>query len=424
MQSPTTAQPTGRVAPAGSQYGRLERAARDLDAPFGVVDLEALAANADDLVRRAAGTPIRVASKSIRVRAILDRVLARPGYRGVLAYSLREALWLGLDDIVIGYPTTDRGALRELAADPKAAERITLMVDSVDQLDFIDRTVGRGVGSGVGSGLGSGVGSGRAELRLCLDLDASLRPWGDRLHLGPRRSPLHSPEQAGELARVISRRPGFRLVGLMAYEGQVAGLQDRPKGQPVKGGIVRALKKRSVPELAERRTAAVAAVRAEADLEFVNGGGTGSIETTVAEPAVTEVAAGSGLFTPGLFDGYDAFRPDPAAFFALEVGRRPARGIVTLTGGGWVASGPAGRDRLPIPTYPAGLSLIGSEGAGEVQTPLTGAAADGLAIGDRVWFRHAKAGELCERLDELHLVEGDEVTAVVPTYRGEGKTFL
>ncbi len=247
MQRPTTGRPTGSIATAGSRYERLERATSDLDAPLGVVDLDALDANATDLLRRAAGTPVRVASKSVRCRAILERVLARPGFRGVLAYSLSEALWLGLDDVVVGYPTTERAALRRLASEPKAAERITLMVDSVEQLDFIDGVTG----------------ARRAKLRVCLDLDASLRPWGDRLHLGPRRSPLHDPEQAAELARTITARPGFRLVGLMAYEGQVAGLQDHPKGQPLKGGIVRALKKASVAELAERRTAAVAAVQAE-----------------------------------------------------------------------------------------------------------------------------------------------------------------
>jgi D-serine deaminase-like pyridoxal phosphate-dependent protein len=59
-----------------------------------------------------------------------------------------------------------------------------------------------------------------------------------------------------------------------------------------------------------------------------------------------------------------------------------------------------------------------------VQTPLLGSAADDLLIGDKVWFRHAKAGELCERFAELQLIEGERVTAAVPTYRGEGKTFL
>ena len=139
---------------------------------------------------------------------------------------------------------------------------------------------------------------------------------------------------------------------------------------------------------------------------------------------MTEVAAGSGLYAPALFDGYDAFRARPAAFFGLDVTRRPAPGVVTVIGGGWVASGPAGRDRLPVPALPVGLRLLGAEGAGEVQTPLTGAPARRLAVGDRVWFRHAKAGELCEHVDVLHLVQGDAVVETVPTYRGEGMTSL
>jgi D-serine deaminase-like pyridoxal phosphate-dependent protein len=179
----------------------------------------------------------------------------------------------------------------------------------------------------------------------------------------------------------------------------------------------------SARELALRRAEAVAAVRAVAPLEFVNGGGTGSLERTTAEEAVTELAAGSGLYSPGLFDGYRSFRGRPAALFALAVTRRPAPGLVTVASGGWIASGPPGADRVPIPTYPAGLKLVPSEGAGEVQTPLRGDAADGLRIGDRVWFRHAKAGELCEHVDVLHLVAGDAVTDVVPTYRGEGRAF-
>ncbi len=47
-----------------------------------------------------------------------------------------------------------------------------------------------------------------------------------------------------------------------------------------------------------------------------------------------------------------------------------------------------------------------------------------VGLGDRVWFRHAKAGELCERVNELHLVRGGAVVDVVPTYRGEGRAFL
>jgi D-serine deaminase-like pyridoxal phosphate-dependent protein len=178
-------------------------------------------------------------------------------------------------------------------------------------------------------------------------------------------------------------------------------------------------------ELAERRAEAVRAVRAVVPgLEFVNGGGTGSVQHTAAEDAVTEIGAGSGLYVPRLFDNYTSFSGRPAALFAQPVVRRPGVGVVTVLGGGYPASGAAGADRSPVPYLPEGLRYDPQEGAGEVQTPLLGSPADDLLIGDKVWFRHAKAGELCERFDALHLVEGDAVTATVPTYRGEGHTFL
>ncbi|MCW2812731.1 MAG: amino acid deaminase/aldolase [Nocardioides sp.] len=295
-----------------------------------------------------------MASKSVRCRALLDRVLAREEYAGLLAFTLAEALWLAEEheDVVVGYPTAERGALRELAADPVLLERVTLMVDSVESLDLVRTTVAQV----------------EVPIRVCLDLDASLRLAGDRVHLGPRRSPVHSVDQAVALARVVADDPAFALVGLMAYEGQVAGLQDRPAGgllQAARGLAVRRLKRASVAELTERRGAVVAAVRRLADLELVNGGGTGSIETTVADPSVTEVAAGSGLLAPALFDGYDSFTPVPAALFGLAVTRRPGPGLVTVAGGGWIASGAAGPDRLPVPTYPEGLRMLGAEGAGE-----------------------------------------------------------
>jgi D-serine deaminase-like pyridoxal phosphate-dependent protein len=208
----------------------------------------------------------------------------------------------------------------------------------------------------------------------------------------------------------------------MAYEAQIAGLGDAGRGP--RSIAIRALQSRSRAELAERRAAAVAAVREVAPLEFVNGGGTGSVESTAAEDAVTEVTAGSGLFGSALFDHYRAWQPQPAALFALPVVRRPGPGVVTVLGGGWVASGPPGRDRLPVPWLPTGLRLDGLEGAGEVQTPLRGPAADRLAVGDRVWFRHAKAGELCEHVDSLHVVDGDALAGAVATYRGEGQAFL
>ncbi|PZF91018.1 alanine racemase [Micromonospora deserti] len=393
--------------------GRLDRATAHLDPPYAVVDLAAFDANAAALADRAAGKPVRVASKSVRARELISRALGRPGWHGVMAFTLPEAIWLvrtGVStDVLVAYPTADRTALAELAADPALAAAVTLMVDGVDQLDLVDAVRAPGH---------------RPELRVCLDLDASWRPLRGRVHIGVRRSPLHSARDTGAFAAAVAGRAGFRLVGLMAYEAQIAGLGDAPPGRAVRGGAIRLAQRGSYRELLARRGAAVAAVREHADLEFVNGGGTGSVAATSADPAVTEVTAGSGLYGPTLFDAYRAWRPTPAAFFACAVVRRPAPGLATVLGGGWIASGPAERSRLPRPWLPAGLKLIGTEGAGEVQTPLTGTAAATLRVGDRVWFRHAKAGELAEHVNELHLVDGDVVVATVPTYRGEGHAFL
>ena len=400
------------VADPAAARARLDAATAHLDPPLGVLDLDALDANADDLVRRAAGRPIRVASKSVRSRAVLRRVLARPGFAGVLGYSLAEALWLagGEDpvstDVVVGYPTVDRRALRRLAADEQAAARVTLMVDSVEQLDVLDAVAPPGT---------------RPTVRVCLDLDASWRLGP--AHVGVRRSPVHTPDDARSLAQALVARPGIALVGVMAYEAQIAGLGDSPAGRRLRGLAVRRMQQASARELVGRRAAAVTAVRGIAELEFVNGGGTGSLERTTTEAAVTELAAGSGLYSPTLFDAYRSFRGRPAALFALPVTRRPAPGMVTVAGGGWIASGPPGTDRVPVPTHPAGLRLVPTEGAGEVQTPLRGPGTADLRVGDRVWFRHAKAGELCERVDLLHAVAGDAVVDALPTYRGEGRTF-
>ena len=388
----------------------LTAATAHLDAPVGALHLGALRHNAHDMRRRANGTPIRVASKSIRVREVVEALLRLPGYRGVLAYTLAEALWLAdtVDDVVVGYPTAERGSIRRLALDPDLAGRITLMVDSPDQLDLVDSVLPPGA---------------REPIRVCLELDAS---WDAPVlgHIGVRRSPVHDPSEAGALAAYIANRAGFELVGMMSYEAQIAGVATRPVGRPVDGAVNRWMQSRSMPELVERRARAVAAVREHADLEFVNGGGTGSLEATAADASITEIAAGSGIFGGHLFDGYTQFTPAPAAAFALDVVRRPAPEHVTVLGGGWVASGPPAVDRLPRPVWPDGLRMEPREMAGEVQTPLRGAAARRLRVGDRVWFRHTKSGELSEHLDTFAVVDGDVVVAVVPTYRGEGKAFL
>ncbi|MFJ3105601.1 amino acid deaminase/aldolase [Streptomyces sp. NPDC086835] len=400
------------MTPRSADRARYDKATAHLDAPVAIVDLEAFDANAGDLVRRAAGKPVRVASKSVRCRALLERVLAMDGFAGIMSFTLDESIWLarsGFDDVLLAYPSADRAGFAELAGDPKLAAAVTVMVDDPEQLELIDASRAGGT----------------EEIRLCLELDTALHLLGGRVRVGARRSPLREPARLAEMARSIARRPGFRLVGLMAYEGHVAGVGDSVAGSPVRSRAVRLMQRAARKELAARRAAVVRAVRAvEPGLEFVNGGGTGSVQHTAAEDAVTEIAAGSGLYAPRLFDNYTSFTARPAALFAQPVVRRPGVGAVTVLGGGYPASGAAGRDRLPVPWLPEGLRYDPQEGAGEVQTPLLGPPADDLLIGDKVWFRHAKAGELCERFDALHLVDGDRVTGTAPTYRGEGRTFL
>lgn len=387
----------------------LHATGETLPTPAMVVDLDAFDDNADDLVRRAAGKPIRVASKSVRVPALLRRALGHEGIRGILSFTLREALWLyeqGIsDDIVVAYPTVDRTALGRLVASPGAASAITLMVDDPAHLDLVDSTRH----------------SLAVPIRVAIDVDAGLRIGGQ--HVGPKRSPLQDPGSVVALAHRIIERRGFRLVGVMTYEGQVAGLPDVVPSQRARSLIVRGLKQATHSQLEVRRRQVADALSGVVELEFWNAGGSGSVETTAQDPMVTEVAAGSGLLVPTLFDHYQSFDPVPAAVFALPVVRRPSPGIATVHGGGLVASGASGRDRLPVPWIPEGLHLTTLEGAGEVQTPLTGPAAARLQIGDLVWFRHAKAGEVFEHANDVRLLAGDRFNGTVETYRGLGLAF-
>jgi D-serine deaminase-like pyridoxal phosphate-dependent protein len=397
-----------------SYWPSLTAATAGLETPIGAISLPALAHNTFTMLDRAAAhsspaKPIRVASKSVRVRGIIEAVLAVPGYAGVLAYTLPEALWLAktIPDVVVGYPTADREALKVLGTDAKLNSRVTIMIDSVAHLDLVDAAIAP---------------TKRKPIRVAIELDSS---WDSALigHTGVFRSPVHEPEAARALAEIVVARPGFTLVGMMGYEAQIAGLANKPSSK-IRGFLVREIQRRSVAELADRRGRAVAAVREVADLEFVNGGGTGSIESTAADESVTEIAAGSGLFGPHLFDQYAHFAPAPAAAFALSVVRKPTPKMATLLGGGWIASGPPSADRLPQVAWPQGMTMLPNEMAGEVQTPLRGAAAAALQTGDRVWLRHTKAGEISEHLNSFAVVDAGKIVETYPTYRGEGKAFL
>jgi D-serine deaminase-like pyridoxal phosphate-dependent protein len=405
-------------------YEELESIFAGVDAPFALVDLDAMWSNGEEILARAQGTPIRVASKSVRCRALLGEILERtwpprpagpgagagPPFRGLMTFTLPESLWLhghGFRDLLLAYPTADRGALAELARLETDRAPI-LMVDSVEQLDYVE----------------SAAGPGAQPIRVSIELDVGWWPLGGRVKVGAKRSPVRTPEQAQALAREIAARPRFALDALMGYEAHIAGLGDHPLGKRMQAPLIRLMKRRSAAEIAERRAAVVAAVREVAPVPIVNGGGTGSVHLTRREPVITEITAGSGFFAPTLFDRYADFELTPAAMFAMPVVRRPSGAVATLLGGGYHASGAAGLDRLPTPYLPRGLRLAPQEGAGEVQTPVLGAAAASLRIGDRVYLRHAKAGELCERFDRLYLVSGEEIVDEVPTYRGEGRCEL
>ncbi|MDO5644112.1 MAG: alanine racemase [Dermabacter sp.] len=404
------------MARPGSIAEAIQRCEDALDAaglsgrPVAVLDLDAFDANARDLARRARRVSVRVASKSLRVMALIRRASAQLR-GGVLAYSLAEALDQsahGIRDIVVAYPCVNASEIARLAADPEARDHVSLMVDSLAHARLLAHAARPSMGVG-------------KSLRVVIDLDVSYAPTSG-IHLGARRSPLRTPAQARTLAREISQIPELRLVGLMGYEGQIAGVASGGFG-PARLAT-RAMQAVSGRELNRRRAACVAAIAEVCPLEFVNGGGTGSIESTIRDASVTEVAAGSGLVGPTLFDSYARFRPEPALFLGFPVVRRPAPSIATVAGGGWIASGPVGADRSPLPVHPPGLHLLPLEGAGEVQTPVAGPAAAHLRLGDTVWMRHAKAGEPAEHVNEYVLISGGEVVDVVPTYRGDGRVYI
>lgn len=385
--------------------------------PLAFVDLDAFDANVSYAADKArnAGKTIRLGTKSIRCEPLMRRILDHSTvYRGFLTYAVQETKFLsdkGHDDFIVAYPTvqpSDIALLIRLAQDGKS---ISVMVDSLQHLAVLSA-----------AGEQAGV-----TLSTCLEIDLSYRPLGtDRLHLGLRRSPIRTPEQALELARQAGALKGVRIDCLMGYEGHIAGVNDDMPGRPLNNFMLRALKNASVKELSSRRGAVVRSLKeAGLDLRLVNGGGSGSLVSTLADESVSEVTLGSGFFASGLFHHFKEVKYQPSAFFATQVVRVPKPGMVTCQGGGYIASGPTEKNKAPLPVLPVGMRYLPLEGAGEVQTPLLLAkGTPEISLGDPVFFQHAKAGELCERFNELYVLQGREIVDVVKTYRGEGMNFL
>jgi D-serine deaminase-like pyridoxal phosphate-dependent protein len=399
------------------RYRSLRRALEGVDLPAALVDLDAFDRNVARVRALLDGSPValRVGSKSVRCVDLLRRITAGLGDRagGVLAFTAAEARFLvghGFGDVIVAYPTAQRTDARTYAALNRDGARVAAMVDDEAQLAVL-------------AGAANEAG---AKVPVVIDVDMAWRPpaVASRVAVGVRRSPLYTADAVVALARRVAGTRGLYLLGVMGYEAQIAGLPDRDaRGRGVAGNAV--VKALSRTQVRERRAEVREALRRAGLAPAVfNGGGTGSLSWSAADPSLTEVTVGSGFVGAALFDGMDAFAPEAALLFALQVTRRPAPGLVTCLGGGYVASGPPAWDRLPQPYLPAGLALLPWEGAGEVQTPLRVPAEVSLGLGDPVLFRHAKAGELAERFARYHLVRGERVEAAVPTYRGEGECFL
>lgn len=383
----------------------LTQATAHLPAPISVVDVEAFDTNARHMATRTHGKPIRLATKSVRNRTLIDRALEKPGYQGLMCYSLAEALWLvglGYTDILVAYPSVDRAALAELSKDEVALREIVLMVDSVEHFAILEAQ------------------KSVKPIQVALDIDSSLRilaRTSNPIHIGVRRSGLYLESDVTRLLDAVADYSRVQIVGAMFYDAQIAGLPDS-------AALIRLMKKLSRAELAERRKEIVALLAGRlGHLRLVNGGGTGSIADFERASEVSEVTAGSGLYFPTLFDGYQGLGLKPSAYFGLDVVRQPRRNISTAFAGGYMASGEVGRARQPK-LVQAGLRLSGQEGVGEVQTPvIAGRGVEAPAVGERVWLRHAKAGEQMERFNVTYLLSGSEIIDESLTYRGEGKNF-
>ncbi|MHA1569462.1 MAG: alanine racemase [Alphaproteobacteria bacterium] len=362
-----------------------------------------------------AGKSLRVASKSVRCVSLLRRIFAKGGdvFQGLMCFAVPEAARLvdeGFTDLLVAYPTI-QPADTALAAE-LAGRRIgfKLVVDSVAHLEALAVAAKKQ----------------RTIVDVVLELDVSYRPAYGRVHIGARRSPLRKADHVEKLVQAAQQIDGVRVVGLMGYEAHIAGVQDKNPFDKWLNPVKTAIKLMSVPDVASRRSQAVEAMRkAGVDVQVVNGGGTGSLDSTGRDPSVTELTAGSGFYCPQLFSYYRTLDLIPAAFFASQVVRVSDPEYITCAGGGYIASGPVSADKQPASFLPAGLTPVAMEGAGEVQTPLdrTGCR-EPIEPGDPILFRHAKAGELCERFNELLLVGPDGIEDRVPTYRGQGWVFF
>lgn len=374
--------------------------------PCAFVDLDAFDANCESLANMVKGTPftIRIATKSIRVPDLIRRALnSGAPFKGLMCFAAEEAQFLssqGFDDFLVAYPTLQEKDLLALKKVHDSGKTISLVVDCEEHLAALEKIM---------------TGSSR-PFPVLLEPDLSLRIGS--LVIGVRRSPLRTIPAIVTLAKKVKNYPSLKFHGLMAYEAHIAGVPDRNPFKKLLSPALYFIRRFAMKRVIAFRQELVDTLKREGLApELVNGGGTGSLSFNREEKILTEVTAGSGLFCSHLFDYYSNFHLRPSAFFALQAVRKPEAGWVTCQGGGYIASGEPGWDRIPKPVE-GGLS--GFEATGEVQTPVK----LNVSLGEAVIFRHSKAGELAERFKEFQLIAGGKIVGRSLTYRGYGENYF
>lgn len=326
-----------------------------------------------------------------------------------MTFTASETTYLleqDFDNLLIGYPVFEYQSIVNIAQHVKKGANVTFMVDDIAQVALLQKIAKEH----------------SIFIRVCIDLNMSTDYR--LLYFGTKRSPISTIKKLDQFLSSLKTYSNIMVQGVMGYDAQIAGVADFTKDLlGLKGTIIRRLKNHSLPQLTRYRQQAVAHIKHYHDLQFVNAGGSGSMKIMSAARDITEITVGSAFFAPALFDHYESLQLKPAAGFALRVTRKFDDQLIVCHGGGYIASGAVGKDRLPVFLEDGHYELTSLEGAGEVQTPIV-VKSRTHQIGDTIYFRHAKAGELCERFRVLHTSRNGQYAGPFQTYRGDGQCFL
>ncbi len=380
--------------------------------PLAYIDLDYLNYNIKLVLKEAINDKkIRIATKSVRCVKALQYILNQSSkFCGLMTYDGNETLFLlgqGFDNILIGYPLINHIVLEKLCVEIKKGKNICFMVDRKEHVEILNSLALK------------------HEIQLSICLDINLSQAYPFLYFGALRSSIKETKCLHSICKIIKNAHSLKLIGLMGYEAQVAGVGENIKGEFFKNLIKHLLKKISVKKIAQKRKEFSSIIKQNGfKLEFINGGGSGSLHSTKLDPSITEFTIGSAFYAPHFLDSFREFKYYPAAGFALEITRQPSANIFTAHGGGYHSSGIDDHHKAPKVYLPTNLSLIPTESAGEVQTPFLYTGKIPLKIGDTILMRHSKSGEMCERFNQLHFISNGSIVDIVNTYRGDGLCTL